>query len=201
MGWSNLALQCSVLCSTWLHQVLHSICIKWKGLEQLAWEQGICFLIELPWNLLLQALILIYLSIIWSTLFSSQNRLPLQPRRIMARRRGKLNGLLLRGLYMDFNHLKPLTFLTKRTAIESFLKSLNKLKGELRWPGKKLFCHMKSSHLLNILVHGNQNLTTFCSTQCRLRELHTLKGHVESVVKLKGLDIETIQQHYTVWRK
>ncbi|XP_062155591.1 ATPase 9, plasma membrane-type isoform X3 [Alnus glutinosa] len=32
----------------------------------------------------------------------------------------------------------------------------------------------------------------------RLRELHTLKGHVESVVKLKGIDIETIQQHYTV---
>lgn len=33
----------------------------------------------------------------------------------------------------------------------------------------------------------------------RLRELLTLKGHVESVVKLKGLDIEGIQQHYTVW--
>ncbi|EOY26003.1 hypothetical protein QUC31_011884 [Theobroma cacao] len=32
----------------------------------------------------------------------------------------------------------------------------------------------------------------------RLREFHTLKGHVESVVKLKGLDIDTIQQHYTV---
>ncbi|XP_051148815.1 plasma membrane ATPase 4 [Andrographis paniculata] len=32
----------------------------------------------------------------------------------------------------------------------------------------------------------------------RLRELHTLKGHVESVVKLKGLDLETIQQHYTL---
>ncbi|KAL9250801.1 ATPase 8, plasma membrane-type-like protein [Drosera capensis] len=32
----------------------------------------------------------------------------------------------------------------------------------------------------------------------RLRELHTLKGHVESVVKMKGLDIDTIQQHYTV---
>ncbi|KAF5200931.1 Copper-transporting atpase paa2 protein, partial [Thalictrum thalictroides] len=28
----------------------------------------------------------------------------------------------------------------------------------------------------------------------RLRELHTLKGHVESVVKLKGLDVDTIQQ-------
>ncbi|KAG5535044.1 hypothetical protein RHGRI_022977 [Rhododendron griersonianum] len=32
----------------------------------------------------------------------------------------------------------------------------------------------------------------------RLRELLTLKGHVESVVKLKGLDIDTIQQAYTV---
>ncbi|KAG6542617.1 hypothetical protein Mapa_015948 [Marchantia paleacea] len=32
----------------------------------------------------------------------------------------------------------------------------------------------------------------------RLRELNTLKGHVESVVRLKGLDIETIQQAYTV---
>ncbi|GLT25409.1 hypothetical protein SLA2020_005400 [Shorea laevis] len=31
----------------------------------------------------------------------------------------------------------------------------------------------------------------------RLRELHTLKGHVESVVKLTGLDIHNIQQHYT----
>ncbi|CAO2816252.1 unnamed protein product [Amaranthus hypochondriacus] len=32
----------------------------------------------------------------------------------------------------------------------------------------------------------------------RLRELHTLKGHVESVIKLKGLDIGAIQQAYTV---
>lgn len=32
----------------------------------------------------------------------------------------------------------------------------------------------------------------------RLRELQTLKGHVESVVRLKGLDIDTIQQSYTV---
>ncbi|KAL5179694.1 Plasma membrane ATPase 4 [Glycine soja] len=32
----------------------------------------------------------------------------------------------------------------------------------------------------------------------RLRELHKLKRHVEFVVKLKGLDIDTIQQHYTV---
>lgn len=33
----------------------------------------------------------------------------------------------------------------------------------------------------------------------RLRELHTLKGKVESVAKLKGLDLEDINnQHYTV---
>ncbi|XP_021731359.1 ATPase 8, plasma membrane-type-like [Chenopodium quinoa] len=32
----------------------------------------------------------------------------------------------------------------------------------------------------------------------RLQELHTLKGRVESVVKTKGLDIDTIQQSYTV---
>ncbi|KAG5382523.1 hypothetical protein IGI04_033993 [Brassica rapa subsp. trilocularis] len=32
----------------------------------------------------------------------------------------------------------------------------------------------------------------------RLRELHTLKGHVESVAKLKGLDIDTAGHHYTV---
>ncbi|KAF2574442.1 hypothetical protein F2Q70_00001065 [Brassica cretica] len=32
----------------------------------------------------------------------------------------------------------------------------------------------------------------------RLRELHTLKGHVESVAKLKGLDIDTAGHHYTM---
>jgi H+-transporting ATPase len=32
----------------------------------------------------------------------------------------------------------------------------------------------------------------------RLRDLHTLKGHVESVIKLKGIDVNTIAQSYTV---
>ncbi|KAK1389509.1 Plasma membrane ATPase [Heracleum sosnowskyi] len=32
----------------------------------------------------------------------------------------------------------------------------------------------------------------------RLRELHTLKGHMESVVKLKGIDMDNMQSHYTV---
>jgi H+-transporting ATPase len=31
-----------------------------------------------------------------------------------------------------------------------------------------------------------------------LRELNTLKGKMESVVKQKGLDMETINQSYTV---
>lgn len=35
----------------------------------------------------------------------------------------------------------------------------------------------------------------FC---CRLREVNTLKGKMESVVRQKGLDMETIQQSYTV---
>lgn len=32
---------------------------------------------------------------------------------------------------------------------------------------------------------------------CRLRELHTLKGKVESFAKLRGLDID-VNPHYTV---
>ncbi|KAI9089547.1 hypothetical protein K1719_029152 [Acacia pycnantha] len=32
----------------------------------------------------------------------------------------------------------------------------------------------------------------------RIREFHTLRGHVGSVVKMKGLDIDTIQRNYTV---
>lgn len=34
---------------------------------------------------------------------------------------------------------------------------------------------------------------------CRLGELHTLRGHVESVVRLKNLDIHGIQAAHTVW--
>lgn len=32
----------------------------------------------------------------------------------------------------------------------------------------------------------------------RLRELHTLKGRVESFAKLRGLDIDAVNGHYTV---
>ena len=33
---------------------------------------------------------------------------------------------------------------------------------------------------------------------CRLGELHTLRGHVESVVRLKNLDLNVIQSAHTV---
>jgi len=32
----------------------------------------------------------------------------------------------------------------------------------------------------------------------RLSELHTLKGYIESTVKMKGLDIDAIQKYYIV---
>ncbi|AQL04520.1 ATPase 8 plasma membrane-type [Zea mays] len=47
-------------------------------------------------------------------------------------------------------------------------------------------------------MRGPRAVTHSIAAARRLRELHTLKGHVESVVKLKGLDIDTIQHNYTV---
>ncbi|KAE8662926.1 Plasma membrane ATPase [Hibiscus syriacus] len=44
----------------------------------------------------------------------------------------------------------------------------------------------------------NKDLSEIAEQATKLRELHTLKGQVEYLVKLKGLDIDTIQQHYTV---
>lgn len=32
----------------------------------------------------------------------------------------------------------------------------------------------------------------------RMRELHTLKGMVQSFAKLRGLDVDAMNQHYTV---
>ncbi|RZC79380.1 hypothetical protein C5167_003613 [Papaver somniferum] len=51
------------------------------------------------------------------------------------------------------------------------------------------------------MFHGSGNMAEEAKRRAqitRLRELHTLKGHVESVVRRKGLDIDTIQQAYTV---
>ncbi|KAI3876664.1 hypothetical protein MKX03_027686 [Papaver bracteatum] len=51
------------------------------------------------------------------------------------------------------------------------------------------------------MFHGSGDMAEEAQRRAqitRLRELHTLKGHVETVVRRKGLDIDTIQQAYTV---
>ncbi|XP_052309183.1 plasma membrane ATPase 2-like [Populus trichocarpa] len=56
----------------------------------------------------------------------------------------------------------------------------------------------RNSSMIRATTESNLILLNRRRCALRLRELHTLKGHVESLVKLKGLDIETVQQHYTV---
>ncbi|ONM32682.1 ATPase 4 plasma membrane-type [Zea mays] len=64
----------------------------------------------------------------------------------------------------------------------------------LQAPDAKMFPEKAGYNELNQMAEEAKRRAEIA----RLRELHTLKGHVESVVKLKGLDIETIQQSYTV---
>lgn len=47
---------------------------------------------------------------------------------------------------------------------------------------------------LNLKPVANVNLEYY-----RLGEIHTLRGHVESVVRLKNLDLNVIQAAHTVW--
>lgn len=63
------------------------------------------------------------------------NRLHSPPRRIMVKRREKLNGLLLRGPCMDFNHQKLPVSSMKRAATGSCLRLQNRLRDELRLHG------------------------------------------------------------------
>ncbi|KAG8062145.1 hypothetical protein GUJ93_ZPchr0003g17775 [Zizania palustris] len=85
-------------------------------------------------------------------------------------------------------------------------KDFGKEERELKWahaqrtlhgleaPDVKLFPERSGYNELNQMAEEAKRRAEIA----RLRELHTLKGHVESVVKLKGLDIDTIQQSYTV---
>ncbi|XP_027125777.1 plasma membrane ATPase 1 [Coffea eugenioides] len=85
-------------------------------------------------------------------------------------------------------------------------KDFGKEQRELKWahaqrtlhglqvPDTKLFSEATNFTELNQLAEEAKRRAEIA----RLRELHTLKGHVESVVRLKGLDIDTIQQAYTV---
>ncbi|KAI6700592.1 hypothetical protein NL676_014916 [Syzygium grande] len=85
-------------------------------------------------------------------------------------------------------------------------KDFGKEERELKWahaqrtlhglhlPETKMFSERNSYTELNQMAEEAKRRAEIA----RLRELTTLKGHVESVVRLKGLDIDTIQQSYTV---
>ncbi|XP_015942196.1 ATPase 11, plasma membrane-type isoform X1 [Arachis duranensis] len=85
-------------------------------------------------------------------------------------------------------------------------KDFGKEQRELQWahaqrtlhglqaPDTKMFTERTHFNELNQMAEEAKRRAEIA----RLRELHTLKGHVESVVRLKGLDIDTIQQAYTV---
>ncbi|EOY03353.1 H(+)-ATPase 4 isoform 1 [Theobroma cacao] len=85
-------------------------------------------------------------------------------------------------------------------------KDFGKEERELKWahaqrtlhglqaPDTKMFSDRTSFTELNQMAEEAKRRAEIA----RLRELTTLKGHVESVVRLKGLDIDTIQQAYTV---
>lgn len=76
-------------------------------------------------------------------------------RKIMARKRGKLNGHLLREHYMDFKHRKLQISSMTRVAIESCLRLRNRPRDERRLQGTYTF-----------------NYTSFLTTYFRLRNLH-----------------------------
>ncbi|PRQ53684.1 putative proton-exporting ATPase [Rosa chinensis] len=85
-------------------------------------------------------------------------------------------------------------------------KHFGKEERELKWahaqrtlhglhpPDTKMFGERASYTELNQMAEEARRRAEIA----RLREMRTLKGHVESVVRMKGLDINTIQQSYTL---
>ena len=115
----------------------------------------------------------------------------------------KHNGPMPSERCMDFTHqIRRKGWLLEAVAIESLVSWLSRLREGLKLQSKYpkvpllsiffVFAKFKGDLSCNVLIHDN-----FCVC-CRLRELNTLKGHVESVVRMKNLDIGTIQQSYTV---
>lgn len=84
-------------------------------------------------------------------------------------------------------------------------KDFGKKARELRWAHAQRTLHGLHPPEIKFDERANYNELNQMAEEAkrraeiaRFREMTTLKGHVESVVRLKGLDIETIQQHYTV---
>jgi H+-transporting ATPase len=75
---------------------------------------------------------------------------------------------------------------------------------EAQWAAQQRTLHGLSQPPTSDLLNNKEELSAIAEQAAkraeiaRLRDLHTLKGHVESVVKQKGIDIDTIQQSYTV---
>ncbi|KDP28822.1 hypothetical protein JCGZ_14593 [Jatropha curcas] len=64
----------------------------------------------------------------------------------------------------------------------------------LRSAERKLFSERNTFGDISIMAEEAKKRAEIA----RMRELHTLKGKVESFAKLRGLDIDAINQHYTV---
>ncbi|KAK9120909.1 hypothetical protein Syun_018526 [Stephania yunnanensis] len=58
----------------------------------------------------------------------------------------------------------------------------------------KAFAERYNSQEMNLMADGARRRAEIA----RMREIHTLKGRVESFAKLKGIEIDAINQHYTV---
>nr|GMD11932.1 plasma membrane ATPase 4-like [Ipomoea batatas]GME10845.1 plasma membrane ATPase 4-like [Ipomoea batatas]GME21432.1 plasma membrane ATPase 4-like [Ipomoea batatas] len=98
--------------------------------------------------------------------------------------------------------------LNNKTAFTS-KKDYGKGEREAQWATAQRTLHglQNPSDTTNQLFDDNNNFRELSEIAeqarrraevARLRELHTLKGHVESVVKLKGIDADAIAQSYTV---
>ncbi|KAF5956291.1 hypothetical protein HYC85_003516 [Camellia sinensis] len=68
---------------------------------------------------------------------------------------------------------------------------------EAQWASAQCTLHGLQSTESQGTLQGHE-LSEIAEQAKKLRELHRLKGHVEPIVKLKGLDIENSQQHYTL---
>ena len=83
-------------------------------------------------------------------------------------------------------------------------KDYGKGQREAQWAAEQRTLHGLTQPPASDLLNTKEEHSTIAEQAAkraeiaRLRELHTLKGHVESVVKQKGIDIDTIQQSYTV---
>lgn len=84
-------------------------------------------------------------------------------------------------------------------------KNFGKEDRELKWAQAQRTLHGLDPPEVQYVERNNHNELNQMAEDAkrraemtRLREMLTLKGHVESVVKLKNIDIDTIQQSYTV---